>query len=179
MKSAGVQAAGVLGPSVVFAVVFSDLPFAGPRLLGDSEHTYSERSLIMVAGWSLWSCGSIWEKKKKKKKDEILITTVNSVGVHWGFTIAQPHPYRINLRKIYKTLLFSCKGPSLFCIAIKGEEVEIMYFYTPPPVEMNCLWYKMHSFWALGLCILFLGKKMALLECKPPLFLDLALWHHK
>lgn len=163
MKSAGVQAAAgctILGPSVVFAVVFSDLPFASPRLSGDSEHTYSERSLIMVAGWRLWSCRSIWEKKKKK--DGILITTVNSAGVHWGFTIAQPHPYRINLRKIYKTLLFSCKGPSLFCISIKGEEVEKIYLYTPHLVEMNCLWYKMHSFWALGLCILFLGRNGSL-----------------
>lgn len=53
MKPAGIQAAGctVLGPSVLFAVLSSDLPFGGPRLLGDSERTYSERSLTMVAEW--------------------------------------------------------------------------------------------------------------------------------
>lgn len=81
------------------------------------------------------------------------------MGVHWDFTNAQPHPHRINIREIYKTLLFSCRGQSLFCIAITGEEVEMRYLYIPHTVEMNCLWYKMHSFWALGLCILFLGKK--------------------
>lgn len=58
----------------------------------------------------------------RKKKDEVFLITSNSVGVLWGFTSAHPHLRRINIRKIYKNLLFSSRVWHYFLLLQRAKD---------------------------------------------------------
>lgn len=97
-----------------------------------------------------------------KKKDEILIITSSSIGVHSGFANAQPHPRKINIRKIHKILLFSYRVCHYFMLLrrakdCRGRSRKKVFIHTT--YHGNELSVVENTLWALGLCILFLGKK--------------------